>query len=88
MRTTVDIDDALLAAAKSFAVKQHRSVRSLIEEGLQRVLQPGGRKVEGGEVDLPVSRAQAKATGKIDVSASLRALIEAEDIERYGHAGR
>lgn len=87
MRTTVDIEDALLAAAKSFAVKQHRSVRSLIEEGLRRVLQPG-RKAEGAEVDLPVSRAKAKRTGKIDVNASLRAVIEAEDIERYGHTGR
>jgi hypothetical protein len=49
MKTTVDISDRLLNAAKKLASKQGTTVRALIEEGLRRVLseraQPGGFKL-------------------------------------------
>lgn len=35
MKTTLDINDALLASAKSLAAKQRTSLTRLIEEGLQ-----------------------------------------------------
>ena len=38
MRTTVRLDDGLLAAAKRHALDTGRTLTSLIEEGLRRVL--------------------------------------------------
>jgi hypothetical protein len=38
-RTTVRIDDQLLADAKAFAAQQHRSLNSVIEDALRKLLQ-------------------------------------------------
>ena len=35
MKTTVEIDDALLAEAKKRAVDEHKPLRALIEDGLR-----------------------------------------------------
>ena len=35
MKTTLDIDDALLVRAKAFSARERKSLTSLIEEGLQ-----------------------------------------------------
>ncbi len=38
-RTTVRIEDQLLADAKAFAAQQHRSLNSVIEDALRQLLQ-------------------------------------------------
>lgn len=38
MKTTVEISDPLLAAARRLAAKENTSVRALIEEGLRKVV--------------------------------------------------
>jgi elongation factor P--beta-lysine ligase len=43
MKTTVEISDALLAAAKQVATREKTTVRSLIEEGLRYVVSRRGR---------------------------------------------
>lgn len=48
MKTTVDISDALLEAAKAQAAGRGTTLRALLEEGLRRVLADGS--VEGGFV--------------------------------------
>ena len=40
MKTTVDIDDSLLIAAKKYAAERRTSLRSLIEAGLRAQLAP------------------------------------------------
>ena len=50
MKTTVEISDALLAAARKLAVKNGTTVRALIEEGLRRVVQA---RQAGGRFKLP-----------------------------------
>ena len=44
MKTTVEIPDSLLAAAKKLAARQHTTIRALIEQGLRHVL---GERKEG-----------------------------------------
>jgi hypothetical protein len=44
MKTTVDLPDDLLIAAKKQAAEERRPLRELLEEGLRTVLQPAGRK--------------------------------------------
>ncbi len=38
VKTTIEIQDALLAQAKRFAKRSRRSLRAVVEEGLRRVL--------------------------------------------------
>ena len=38
MKTTIDIADPLFARARAFADRQGTTLRSLVEEGLRRVL--------------------------------------------------
>lgn len=38
MKTTIDIHNELLVRAKRYAKDNHRSLRSVVEEGLRRVL--------------------------------------------------
>ena len=44
MKTTLDIQDALLLRAKESARKQGRSLRSIVEEGLRQVLASGTQR--------------------------------------------
>lgn len=39
MRTTVNIDDELLASAKVLAARTHRTIGSVLEEALRRMLE-------------------------------------------------
>jgi len=45
MKTTVNIADPLLSAAKRLAAQEHTTLRALIEEGLRRVLERRERRV-------------------------------------------
>lgn len=44
MKTTLDIQDALLLRAKESARRQGRSLRSIVEEGLRQVLASGRQR--------------------------------------------
>ncbi len=44
MKTTVEISDALMEAAKAEAAQRGTTLRSLLEEGLRRVLHEGKEK--------------------------------------------
>lgn len=55
MRTTVRLDDAILAEAKSLAARTNRSLTQVIEDSLRETL--ARRKDEGRPpVELPVMR--------------------------------
>lgn len=49
MKTTVNIADPLLSAAKKLAAEEHTTLRALIEEGLRRVIE---RRKRHGQFQL------------------------------------
>ena len=52
MRTTVRLDDELLAEAKRQAARTGRTLTSLIDEGLREVLARGARRAPAKRVEL------------------------------------
>jgi hypothetical protein len=55
MRTTVTIDDELLAQVKTVAARQHRTLGSVLEDALREMLARQGRAGARSAVELPVS---------------------------------
>ncbi len=78
MRTTVRLDDGLLEQAKVAARQRHRTVTSLIEEGLRLVLTTEIPVRRRARVVLPVSRETGGVLPGVDLSnsASLLDLME------------
>lgn len=80
MRTTVRLEETLLAEAKALAARTGRTLTAVIEEALRRLLseRPAARR---GRVRLPVSK-QTGGVGEgvdLDDSAALLDLMERED---------
>jgi hypothetical protein len=57
MKTTLDIDDRILAEAKALAAREQTSLTRLIEEGLALRLRPHGSRPRKVKIELPVSKA-------------------------------
>jgi hypothetical protein len=77
MRTTIRLPDDLLLRAKAKALRERRSLTSLIEEGLARVLDEPPVKPRG-KVTLPVSPCKGGAQPGVDLTrnAALRDLMD------------
>ncbi len=77
MKTTLDINDQLLADARSLALQQRTTLTRLIEEGLQLRLRAQARTVPPGKVRLPIFRGKAGLVPGVDTLSNkglLRAL--------------
>ena len=83
-RTTFRIDEEILAEAKALAARQHRSLNSVMEEALRRMI-TSSREVENRpRVELP-TWGHPGDKPHIDTSpAGLKKFLEEEDIARYG----
>lgn len=77
MKTTLDLNDRLLANAKALAAQQRTSLTRLIEEGLQMRLhaQAAPRR---GKLRLPVFRGRGGLVAGVD-PLSNKALLQALD---------
>lgn len=79
-RTTFRIDEELLAKAKEMAARQHRSLNSVMEEALRRMLEIEHDVQVRPYVDLPSFCSPAL----IDTSpAGLKEFLLQEDSEHY-----
>lgn len=76
MKTTLDINDQLLAEAKALAARQRTSLTRLIEEGLQLRLRPKGTSETRRRVRLPAFKGRGGLVAGVD-PLSNRALLEA-----------
>lgn len=76
MKTTLDLNDALLKEAKTLAAQQDTSLTRLIEEGLQLRLR--AQRAPTRPVRLPVYRGKGGLVSGLD-GLSNKALLEAAD---------
>ena len=76
MKTTLDINDALLAEAKSMAARQQTSLTRLIEEGLQLRLRKQSRTALTKAPNLPVIKGRGGLMAGIDPTSN-KSLLEA-----------
>ena len=76
MKTTLDIDDHLLADAKVLAARQRTTLTRLIEEGLRLRLSPAPAR--SGKFVLPVMKGRGGLMPGID-PLSNKSLLDAAD---------
>jgi hypothetical protein len=82
-RTTFRIDEEILAEAKALAARQHRTLNSVMEEALRRMIATSKQLEDRPRVEL-VTSGHPGVKPLVDTSpAGLRKLLDEEDIARY-----
>jgi hypothetical protein len=83
MRTTIDMPDTLMRAAKARAAERGESLKDLVNRALAHELGlPSGATRKTGRVALPLLARDAAPTFLV-TSDDIAAALDAEDIERY-----
>jgi hypothetical protein len=78
MKTTLDINDSLLANAKALAAQQRTSLTRLIEEGLQLRLRSSQRSTKSGKRNIPVFKGRGGMVQGVN-PCSNKAMLDAAD---------
>jgi len=78
MKTTLNINDALLADAKALAAQQRTSLTRLIEEGLQLRLRSSQAAVKPGKRRIPVYKGRGGLVAGLN-PCSNKAMLDAAD---------
>ncbi len=78
MKTTLDLNDSLLANAKALAAQQRTSLTRLIEEGLQLRLRSSQSATKVGKRKIPVFKGRGGLVAGLDPSSN-RAMLDAAD---------
>ena len=78
MKTTLDIDDELLARAKALSARERTSVTRLIEEGLRLRLRGPTRRVRRAAPALAIHRGKGGMVEGVDPRSN-RAMLDAAD---------
>lgn len=78
MKTTLNLNDQLLAEAKVLAAQQRTSLTRLIEEGLQLRLRTKGNAAQPRKLSLPVFKGRGGLVAGVD-PLSNKALLNALD---------
>lgn len=88
MRTTINLDDALLAEAKQVAARTGRTLAAVVEDALRESLHRRHHTARRA-VELPVfGEGGAQPGVDLDDSAALLDLMEQDDDETAGDASR
>jgi hypothetical protein len=78
MKTTLNLNDDLVAQAKALATKERSTLTKMIEEGLMLRLRQKRNRAPGMLKDLPVSRRRGGLRSGID-GTSNQSLFDAAD---------
>ncbi|HTU03940.1 MAG TPA: ribbon-helix-helix protein, CopG family [Trebonia sp.] len=82
-RTTFRIDEEILAEAKALAARQHRSLNSVMEEALRRMIKSANERQDRPRVQL-VTYGDPNDRPLIDTSPEgIKRFFEDEDIARH-----
>jgi plasmid stability protein len=76
MRTTLNLDDDLVARAKALAARRGRALTSLMEDALRAVLEREGRPAKSSAVELPVGSGRLRPGVSLNDNVSLRDLMD------------
>lgn len=76
MKTTLNINDSLLANAKALAARQRTSLTRLIEEGLQLRLRSSRAAIKAGKRKLPVFKGRGGLVPGLNPSSN-KAMLDA-----------
>jgi len=77
MRTTIRIDDGLLAQAKRLAIRTHRTLTAVIEDALREMLTRSQKKRGSAPVHLHTFSGKGLRSGvDLDDSAALMDLMD------------
>lgn len=88
MRTTVSIDDALLARAKEFAARHRRTLNSVVEDALREMLERYELRASVPRIDLVVVTGDGLMPGiDLDSGAALHDVLDEEAVSRYRLTG-
>jgi len=80
MRTTITIDEALLAEAKELAARERRSMSDIVDEGLRFVIAQRKEAAEQAPIKLPTVGGGGILPGvDLDDSAALLDLMDRND---------
>lgn len=79
MKTTIELDDDLVAAVRARARERGMTMREVIEGALRRVLHDGGRPPARYRLDLPVTAGRRPPTIDVDSNAEIDAYLDATD---------
>jgi Family of unknown function (DUF6364) len=78
MKTTLDIDDSLLAKAKALAAQQRTSLTRLIEDGLQLRLRSSMTMPRVRKPKIPVFKGRGGLVAGLDPTSN-KAMLDAAD---------
>ena len=78
MKTTLDINDSLLANAKALAAQQRTSLTRLIEEGLQLRLRSSRSAAKVSKRKIPVFKGRGGLVAGLDPGSN-KAMLDAAD---------
>lgn len=78
MKTTLDINDTLLANAKALAARKRTSLTRLIEEGLQLRLRSSRDATKTGSRKIPVFKGRGGLVAGLNPSSN-KAMLDAAD---------
>ena len=82
-RTTFRLDEHLLAEAKAYAARHHRSLNSVMEQALRRMLATARELEDRPPVEVITYGGSGLQPG-VDLSpAGIKKILEDEDIEHY-----
>jgi hypothetical protein len=82
-RTTFRIDEEILAEAKALAARQHRTLNSVMEEALRRMIATA-RELEGRPQVTLITSGHSGDEPLIDTSpAGLKRFLEGEDVTHF-----
>jgi plasmid stability protein len=83
MRTTLHLDDDLMAEVKALAARRHRTMTSVVEESLRRLLADALQPPQRRRVKLPVSTRTGGPRPGVDLNnnAALQDLLDEDELK-------